>query len=161
VYRSTSSSGTYTKVFDAYKDDFYRQNTGSGRLYRDYGLTENTTYYYKVSAYNSDGESALSANASAKVSTVTTLSGEWRTYDIFDNSCDQSIEFEQDRTFTYHDYVFNHSGSGTYVALSGGGRVRTTFYYGDYGDGVSERDFVIIDSSRLIDSWEQRIWQRR
>jgi fibronectin type 3 domain-containing protein len=49
VYRSSSLTGTYTQV-----------ETTSGTTYTNTGLTATTTYYYKVSAYNSAGESAQS-----------------------------------------------------------------------------------------------------
>ena len=54
VYRSTSSSGTYSSVGDV-----------PTTSYTNTGLTAGTTYYYKVSAYNSAGESAQSSYASA------------------------------------------------------------------------------------------------
>ena len=56
VYRATSSGGTYTKLTT--------EPTDSG--YTDTGLSANTTYYYKVKAVNSAGESGFSAVASAK-----------------------------------------------------------------------------------------------
>ena len=58
VYRATSSGGTYTKLTT--------EPTDSG--YTDTGLSANTTYYYKVKAVNSAGESAFSAVASATTS---------------------------------------------------------------------------------------------
>jgi len=54
VYRSSSAADTYTKV-----------GTTSDTSYMDTGLSVGTTYYYKVSAYNSDGESPQSLAASA------------------------------------------------------------------------------------------------
>ena len=58
VYRSTSASGTYSFVSTAYST-----------TYTDYSVTAGTTYYYKVTAENSAGESAKSSYASAKIST--------------------------------------------------------------------------------------------
>jgi hypothetical protein len=56
VYRGTSSGGENTKIGDV----------PSGSLYIiDTGLVPSTTYYYKVNAYNSAGESAKSDSASA------------------------------------------------------------------------------------------------
>jgi hypothetical protein len=49
VYRASSSSGTYSQIGEVYTTS--HTNTG---------LSPNTTYYYKVSAYNSRGESARS-----------------------------------------------------------------------------------------------------
>ncbi|MDR1220584.1 MAG: fibronectin type III domain-containing protein [Treponema sp.] len=57
VYRSGSSSGTYTQV-----------GSPSSASYTDTGLSSSTTYYYKVSAVNSAGESAQSSYASATTS---------------------------------------------------------------------------------------------
>ena len=53
VYRSSSSGGTYSKVKTI--------TSGSTVSYTDTGLSADTKYYYKVSAYNANGESALSA----------------------------------------------------------------------------------------------------
>ncbi|MBQ2990118.1 MAG: fibronectin type III domain-containing protein, partial [Clostridia bacterium] len=58
VYRATSSGGTYSKVGTV--------DSGSTTSFTDTGLTANKTYYYKVKAYNFDGESGLSSYASAK-----------------------------------------------------------------------------------------------
>jgi fibronectin type 3 domain-containing protein len=55
IYRSNSFSGSY-----------YFQGETSYSSYTDEGLDSNTTYYYKVSAYNSYGESAQSSSTSAK-----------------------------------------------------------------------------------------------
>jgi fibronectin type 3 domain-containing protein len=56
VYRSDDAYGTYS----------YR-GFSSGTSYTDTGLSSGATYYYKISAFNSGGESAQSANyASAK-----------------------------------------------------------------------------------------------
>lgn len=57
VYRSTSSSGTYSFLSTAYS-----------ATYKDYDVNAGTTYYYKVTAENSAGESGQSAYASAKIS---------------------------------------------------------------------------------------------
>ena len=54
VYRSATSAGTYTQV-----------GTAQGTGFTDTGLSPNTTYYYKVAAYNTAGESAQAGPASA------------------------------------------------------------------------------------------------
>jgi len=51
VYRSSSATGTYSKITSSYVYNTY---------YTDTLLSANTTYYYKVSSYNSSGESSLS-----------------------------------------------------------------------------------------------------
>jgi len=55
IYRSSSSYNTYSSVGDVTTTSF-----------TDTGLSANTTYYYKVSAYISGVESALSSSVSAK-----------------------------------------------------------------------------------------------
>jgi hypothetical protein len=60
IYRSTSSYGTYTILDDVY-----------GYSYTDNRLSASTTYYYKVSAYNSYGQSSQSSAVSATTSSST------------------------------------------------------------------------------------------
>jgi hypothetical protein len=50
IYRSSSSSGTYTQV-----------GTSTTTSYPDTGLSASTTYYYKVAAYNNNGEGSQSS----------------------------------------------------------------------------------------------------
>jgi cellulose 1,4-beta-cellobiosidase len=57
VYRSTSSGGTYTQV-----------GSPTVTSYTNSGLSANTTYYYKVVAVNSAGESGYSSYTSATTS---------------------------------------------------------------------------------------------
>jgi hypothetical protein len=57
VYRSSSPYGGYSLRGESPSD--------YDASYTDYGLSSSTTYYYKVSAYNSYGESAQSSYASA------------------------------------------------------------------------------------------------
>lgn len=60
VYRSTSADGTYSR-----RGSEPTVSSGATTTYADTGLPANTTYYYKVSALNSYGESAASTVASA------------------------------------------------------------------------------------------------
>jgi len=57
IYRSNSAFGSYTLL-----------NTGTGLTYTDTGLSTATTYYYRVSAVHSTGESEQSYWASAATS---------------------------------------------------------------------------------------------
>ena len=56
IYRSTSASGSYS-----YQTSVYSTS------YTDYNVNAGTTYYYKVSAENSAGESSMSSYVSAKI----------------------------------------------------------------------------------------------
>ena len=56
IYRSTSASGSYS-----YQTSVYSTS------YTDYNVNTGTTYYYKVSAENSAGESSMSSYASARI----------------------------------------------------------------------------------------------
>ncbi len=55
VYRSTTSTGTYTKVGEA-----------TTTVYTNTGLSANKVYYYKVSTVNAGGEGSKSAAVSAR-----------------------------------------------------------------------------------------------
>ncbi|HHV65407.1 MAG TPA: hypothetical protein GXX46_10105 [Peptococcaceae bacterium] len=54
IYRATSSSGTYSNIA-----------TVNSTSYKNTGLTANTTYYYKIRAVNSAGQSPDSSSVSA------------------------------------------------------------------------------------------------
>jgi chitodextrinase len=54
LYRSNTSSGSYNTLVDTTSTSYF-----------DSGLATSTTYWYKVSAYNNTGQSALSAAVSA------------------------------------------------------------------------------------------------
>jgi fibronectin type 3 domain-containing protein len=56
VYRSTSSAGTYSQI-----------GSPSSTSYTDTGLTYGETYYYRVSAFNTNGESARSPVVSVTI----------------------------------------------------------------------------------------------
>jgi fibronectin type 3 domain-containing protein len=62
VYRSETSSGTYNEIA--------LLKSAASTLYIDTGLPINTTFYYKVSAYNNRGESNLSSYASSFATTL-------------------------------------------------------------------------------------------
>jgi len=62
VYRSTVSGGSFTLIASL---------PGSATLHIDKNLTAGTTYYYKVSAFNDNGESPMSAEQGILPSTST------------------------------------------------------------------------------------------
>lgn len=59
VYRDTSSSGSFPRLGSE-----PTVSSGSTTSYSDTGLTQNTTYYYKISAINNSGESVASSAVS-------------------------------------------------------------------------------------------------
>ena len=59
VYRSSSSSGTYSQI-----------GTTSATFYGDTGLTPNTTYWYKIAGTNANGTGPQSASSSATTTPV-------------------------------------------------------------------------------------------
>jgi len=69
VFRSTSSSGTYTKIA-----------TVTDELYNNTGLSANTTYYYKVQAHNTQGTSDYSTTAYATTKSTSTSGDASNTY---------------------------------------------------------------------------------
>ncbi|HEY3399725.1 MAG TPA: fibronectin type III domain-containing protein [Geothrix sp.] len=76
VERSTSASGTYTQI---------ALNAANVVTFSNSGLAASTTYYYRVSATNSAGDSAYSAVASATTQTPAPTSTTVTLYPIADN----------------------------------------------------------------------------
>jgi hypothetical protein len=140
VFRASSSSGTYTLV-----------GSPSSASYTDSGLSSSTTYYYKVSAVNSAGESAQSSYASATTSSSSSgYSGSSYANAIALTSSsawtDGALSASSPAVW-YSFYI--SSGSITYC-LSGRDR------YGYGGAYTSDVSFEIYDSSlnliRTIDA---------
>ena len=69
IYRDTSSSGSFTRVGSE-----PTVSSGDTTAYADTGLSAGTTYYYKISALNASGESAVSSAVSAKTSDASSSS---------------------------------------------------------------------------------------
>jgi len=65
VYRSSSASGSFSKIGSAYYEPYYM----------DASVNANTTYYYKVSAYNSSGEGPQSSYVSARTDSSSSSGG--------------------------------------------------------------------------------------
>jgi predicted esterase len=66
IYRATSFGGTYTKI-DSLANPILS-------TYQDLGLTANTTYFYKVKAYNKNDNGTQNESAFSNIASVTTLS---------------------------------------------------------------------------------------
>ncbi len=63
IYRDTSAGGSFPRIGSE-----PTVGSGSTTTYSDTGLTASTTYYYKISALNASGESAVSSAVSATTS---------------------------------------------------------------------------------------------
>jgi fibronectin type 3 domain-containing protein len=107
LYRSTSASGTYTRVA-----------TPSTTSYTNTGLSAGTTYYYKVSAYNGSGESAESSYTSATTSATApgTPTGVTATA-TSPNTI--TVNWSSVPGATGYYIYYSTSASGTYNSLSG------------------------------------------
>jgi uncharacterized repeat protein (TIGR02543 family) len=130
VYRSDSAYGTYTQVGEAIEPSYY-----------DYEASSNTTYYYKVTAVNSAGESAYSSYISATKSsssnevyapsaptdvTATGYSSEVHLFWGFVDGASSYYVYRSDSaygTYTFIGYTINASYQD-YEASS-----NTTYYY--------------------------------
>ncbi|MBU0506332.1 peptidoglycan DD-metalloendopeptidase family protein [bacterium] len=155
LYRSTSSSGTYTQIY-----------WGTDLSYSDSGthLSASTTYYYKVSAGNSSGYSSQSSASSAttwiaipSAPAAPTVSATGATsIDISWSSVSGATEYKLYRstsetgTYTqiYWNTDFSYTDSGTHLSPS------TTYYYkvtagnssghSDYSSAASATTFADI-----------------
>jgi fibronectin type 3 domain-containing protein len=108
VYRATSSNGSYSYIGSTYSTSL-----------TDTGLSSNTTYYYRVSAWNSYGESSQSNYASATTnssssSTVTLTNNQWYTNSFTSSSQTHTYQFFASAGTTYRiqwDDSYNGSSS--------------------------------------------------
>jgi hypothetical protein len=148
VYRSASSNGTYSRI-----------TTASATPHTDTGLSSNTTYYYKVSAFNSQGEgvqsSAVSATTTATAPSFGTSLTSGQTTEGNISTTPQHYYFSatQGRTYTvfWYDYdsnsaygdvrvsaFWNSSGSSIFTATNSGGSSGMSFTAG-------RTDYVMLE----------------
>ena len=135
IYRSNSSTGTFSKVKSVV------DTTAS-----DSGLLENTTYYYKVSAENSAGESdmsdAVSATTFMHITVPTGLDAEALSSSdigVSWNSVNGALSYKLFRSLNSGG-VFDEIASPVSTSYTDTGLTsNTTYYYkvsavGDYGE---------------------------
>jgi len=123
IYRSTTSSGTYTKI-----------GTSPTTSYIDYNVAAGTTYYYKVSAYNGGGEGPQSnyddmttrpntpTNVTATSNSETSINITWSSVQ---NVTGYYIYRSTSPSGSYVQIGTSSSASYTNTGLSSG----TTYYY--------------------------------
>jgi len=146
VYQSTSEFGTFSRVGENISNISFEST----------GLSANTTYYYKVSAFNSAGESVLSstysattynANASTSTQNQSTLTGVYYYLSLF-------ISFNGNN-FTYTGTGISSSNStfsGTY-RISSNSVIFSRVIFGS-------NTWVIVDSNTLRDPAGD-LWRKR
>jgi fibronectin type 3 domain-containing protein len=112
IYRSTASGGTYSLI-----------GTTSSSYYTNTGLSANATYYYKVSALNSSGESAQSGFVSGTtiLSAPTGLSWFYNGYYQSGSTIYYEVEFYWNSVPGASSYrlYYSTAPNGTYSLFEG------------------------------------------
>ena len=124
VYRSTSSSGTYTKIA-----------TVSENYYVSTGLTEGTKYYYKIAAYNS---SSTTSQGSYRLVTPYSIYPPTFYYNVANSQSSVTVKWTNvSESDTYYVYR-STSVTGTYTKIASTDKTsytdtnlapNTTYYY--------------------------------
>ena len=136
VYRAMSYSGTYTRVGSA--------STITATSYTDTGLNASTTYYYKVSAKNSGGESEKSTapgsdttksgsvSAPSAPTGVTAAASSSDSITVSWNTVSGATEYYVYRAMSYSG-TYTRVGSASTITLTSytdtGLAANTTYYY--------------------------------
>jgi fibronectin type 3 domain-containing protein len=121
IYCSTSPGGPY-----AYRGSSLNSTT---TYYWDYGLQPDTTYYYKVSAYNDSGEGGLSSAVSA---TTSLTAGQWYNAELSSGVDTHSYYFYAESGTTYRVW-WNGRGGGDGTKT---GFIRVSGFYGSDGGAI-------------------------
>jgi hypothetical protein len=145
VYRSTSPFGAYLWLVG--------YNSFSNNSYDDIGLEPNTTYYYKVSAYNGSGEGAQSNYVSATtplfggsnnslVGTVWSNEEDWGHIYVFQFVSPTELVWIRD---SYPDYLsYSYDGGSNLTA------------YFDNGSSMP----LVVSSNSIYDPGENRTYYK-
>jgi fibronectin type 3 domain-containing protein len=160
VYRSSSSSGTYLSI-----------GNSTGASYTDDGLDADTTYYYKVSAVNDNGESEKSSyteettgsdgppaaptELSVTETTSNSISLSWNSvsganaYNVYRATSDSEDYDFVDEDYDFIDIVYSTSFTDTGLSAS------TTYYYkvsAVNDNGESEKSDYVSEKTAVDDS---------
>jgi len=135
VYKSTNAYGQYNKL-----------GSVTDTSYTDTGLTANTTYYYKVSAYNIYGESSQSASVSAKTLSSGSennpnplTANNWTNGEIKADTPNKEIwySFTVTKDTTYYVWWNDRAGTGTTSTTGDGTKTLNVRVDASYSGGSS------------------------
>jgi len=154
IYRSASSSGTYTQI-----------GTVTTTSYTNTGLSANTTYYYKVSAYissNVEGEQSSIVSATTlssgsvsgtEANPISLTAGVWTNGSVISSTSVVWYSFYVTSGTTY--YIWwndSYQGDGTktsIVQVSAYTSTGTPLFLGMYGGWTSYRSFTASSSGTV------------
>jgi len=151
VYRSSSASDTYTLI-----------GTPSTASYTDTGLSGSTTYYYKISANNSAGESSQSIVVSATTfvpipdtptdvnATATSTSSITVSWAAVSGATEYYVYRSSSATGTYTRVGTSSTASYTNTGLSGS----TTYYYkvSAYNNSGESFHSLMVSATTMLDT---------
>ena len=123
VYRSSSASGTFTNI-----------GTTTTASYTNTGLTTGTTYYYRVSAYNSVGESSKSTTVSAATSGSVPAKPSAPSLSLA-SATSITVSWTAVSGATGYKVYYNRGGTGSYTLLNSFTTASCT-HSGLYADSV-------------------------
>jgi hypothetical protein len=143
VYRSTTESGSYTRV-----------GSTTASQYEDYNGSRGATYYYKVSAYNNAGEGPLSSPVSVTFCPAYSVSGKY--YICYSNpnspTGDDWVNFGSNKIFTMYNAWSGYTWTGTYTVISDNA-IKIVYDDDPYPDYVDVVDRNII---RISDTYYRK-----
>ncbi|GBU25803.1 hypothetical protein R83H12_02461 [Fibrobacteria bacterium R8-3-H12] len=143
IYRNTTSSGTFTQV-----------GTSGSASYTDAGLGAVTTYYYKVTAYNSGGEGTQSSYVSAKT-LLSACGGELYSAadanmrcnsNVLETKCGTSNWYSQSTQFCSGSSVYSKCGGRDYnpsTEFCSNGTIKSYGTFTDTRDNKTYKTTVI------------------
>ncbi|HVJ49400.1 Ig-like domain-containing protein [Desulfitobacterium sp.] len=143
IYRSTSVTGTFTLI-----------GTSTTINYSDTGLTPNTTYYYKVSAVNANGEGGQSSAVTADID-LFGFSPSSNEIDLTWSPVNGAISYNIYRSMSFTG-TFTLIGTSTTTSYKEIGITSSATYYykvsAVYANGESKQSSAVRTLSALSES---------